>query len=183
MRFLFVDWGCNTTLTRLALVTYRFGHWVFYDVGIPVVRRLLWVVYRLLDLVFVKIACGADIPASCHIGPRLALKHGGNGVVLHDYAVIGSDVTMFHQVTIGANLPARPGRVVGAPKIGDRVFIGAGAKILGPVTLGDGCVIGANAVVLTDVPPGATAVGVPARVIPAPATLSTVPGIERQGAS
>jgi serine O-acetyltransferase len=63
-----------------------------------------------------------------------------------------------HQVTIGAERRA-------SPKLGDDVFIGAGAKVIGAVTVGDGARIGANAVVIDDIPPGQTAVGIPARLV------------------
>ena len=81
-----------------------------------------------------------------------------NGIVIHPEAEIGPNCLLFQQVTIGANDR-------GVPTIGGHVDIGAGAKILGPVTIGRHARIGANAVVLNDVPDGATAVGVPARVI------------------
>lgn len=82
-----------------------------------------------------------------------------NGIVIHPDAVIGPNCLIFQQVTIGL----RDGP--GAPRIGGHVDVGAGAKILGPVTIGNHAKIGANAVVLSDVPEGATAVGIPAKVI------------------
>lgn len=81
------------------------------------------------------------------------------GIVIHGAAIIEADCIIMQQVTVGqTNTP-------GAPHIEHGVFIGAGAKILGPIRIGTGAAIGANAVVLKDVPPGATAVGVPARII------------------
>jgi serine O-acetyltransferase len=65
----------------------------------------------------------------------------------------------------GVTLGLRRTNERGAPRIGNGVDIGAGAKILGPIRVGDGAVIGANAVVLDDVPPGALAVGIPARIV------------------
>ncbi|WP_236544513.1 serine O-acetyltransferase [Roseovarius atlanticus] len=84
-----------------------------------------------------------------------------NGVVVHPDAVIGPNCILFQQVTLGTNRGDK-----GAPQLGGHVDVGPGAKILGPVTIGDHAVIGANAVVLHDVPAGATAVGVPARILP-----------------
>jgi serine O-acetyltransferase len=81
-----------------------------------------------------------------------------NGIVIHPDAEIGPNCLLFQQVTIGANHD-------GVPRIGGHVDIGAGAKILGPITIGNHARIGANAVVINNVPDGATAVGVPARVI------------------
>jgi serine O-acetyltransferase len=101
--------------------------------------------------------CGAEVSLTSKIGPGLTLYHP-NGVVIHPLAVIGSNCVLCQQVTLG--LGSRPG----APTLGDRVFVGAGAKIIGAVTVGSDAEIGANAVVVRDVPPGAIVVGVPAQV-------------------
>jgi len=85
-----------------------------------------------------------------------------NGVVVHSQAVIGVNCLLLQQVTIGILEVGG-----GSPRLGGHVDVGAGAKILGGVVIGDHAKIGANAVVLTDVPAGATAVGVPARIIQA----------------
>jgi serine O-acetyltransferase len=82
-----------------------------------------------------------------------------NGIVIHPEARIGVNCLIFQQVTIGAD-----GRQ-GEPEIGGHVDIGAGARILGPVRIGSHAKIGANAVVIADVPAGATAVGIPARIV------------------
>jgi serine O-acetyltransferase len=103
------------------------------------------------------VVTGADIPLNCKLGGGLLLPHP-NGIVIHPEAEIGPNCLLFQQVTLGVGDR-------GAPKIGGHVDIGAGAKILGPVTIGRHARIGANAVVINDVPEGATAVGVPARVI------------------
>lgn len=104
---------------------------------------------------------GIDLGAT-PIGPGLFVSHG--------------QATILSAERIGANLQVHQGVTVGwdyhserRPIIGDGVFIGAGAKILGAVTIGDRALIGANAVVVCDVPAGATAVGIPARIRPAPA--------------
>ncbi len=107
---------------------------------------------------FWSAVAGADIPLNCRLGGGLLLPHP-NGIVIHPKAVIGPNCLIFQQVTIGA------GATPGLPCIGGHVDIGAGAKILGGVTIGDHAKIGANAVVLHDVPAGATAVGIPARVL------------------
>ena len=77
-------------------------------------------------------------------------------------SALGDDVVIRNGVTIGLRRTGVPG----SPKIGDRVDIGAGAKILGSITVGDDAIIGANAVVLHDVPPNCVAIGVPARILP-----------------
>jgi serine O-acetyltransferase len=115
--------------------------------------------YWVLEHRFWSIVAGADIPLDSHIGGGLQLPHP-NGVVIFPGAVIGPNCLISQQVTIGVGGP-KPG----APVIGGHVDIGAGAKILGGVTIGDHARIGANAVVLEDVPSGATAVGVPARIV------------------
>lgn len=104
-----------------------------------------------------SVVTGADIPLNCKLGGGLLLPHP-NGIVIHPQAEIGPNCLLFQQVTLGVGDR-------GAPKIGGHVDVGAGAKILGPVTIGRHARIGANAVVINDVPEGATAVGVPARVI------------------
>jgi len=100
---------------------------------------------------------GADIPLNCRLGGGLLMPHP-NGIVIHPDAEIGPNCLLFQQVTIGVGKD-------GAPKIGGHVDVGAGAKILGGVTIGQNARIGANCVVLDDVPPGATAVGIPARIL------------------
>ena len=101
-----------------------------------------------------------------------------HGIVIHGQARIGDDCVIRHQVTLGNRHLGLPGD---APCLGRGVNVGAGAKILGAVAIGDGASIGANAVVLHDVPAGASAVGVPARVLPvslpslAPRDLAPVP--------
>lgn len=84
------------------------------------------------------------------------------GVVIGETTTIGDDCIIYHGVTLGATDCDAPKR---HPDIGDRVLIGAGAKILGPITIGSGAKVGANSVVLKSVPAGATAVGIPARIL------------------
>ncbi len=100
---------------------------------------------------------GADIPLNCKIGGGLMMPHP-NGIVIHPEAEIGPNCLIFQQVTIGAGL--KPG----LPVIEGHVDIGAGAKIIGNIRIGAHARIGANAVVLHDVPSGATAVGIPAKI-------------------
>jgi serine O-acetyltransferase len=90
-------------------------------------------------------------------GPAFVLIHS-HGVVINSAVRGGHHVYLEHQVTIGAEKGA-------SPVLGDEVFLGAGAKVVGGVRLGSRVRVGANAVVLTDIPDGATAVGVPARVV------------------
>ncbi len=109
----------------------------------------------------VRCATGVEIhPAAC-IGNRLFIDHG-SGVVIGETAEVGDDVTLYHGVTLGGISTDHGKR---HPTVGDRVVVGAGAKILGPVTLGTESRIGANAVVLRSVPDGSVVVGVPGQVI------------------
>ena len=107
---------------------------------------------------FWSILTQSDIAPEAKLGKNLMLPHP-NGVVIHEDAVVGDDCMIMQQVTIGM---IGDGEV---PIVGNKVYIGAGAKIIGKVRIGDGARIGANAVVTTDVPAGCTAVGVPAKII------------------
>ena len=109
---------------------------------------------------FWSVVTGADIPLNCRLGGGLVLPHP-NGVVIPPLAEVGPNCMIFQQVTLGT------GSRRGFPRLGGHVDVGAGAKILGGVTIGDHARIGANAVVTIDVPEGATAVGIPARILPA----------------
>ncbi|MGI8392930.1 serine O-acetyltransferase [Leucobacter sp. W1038] len=101
---------------------------------------------------------GIEIHPGARIGRRLFIDHG-MGVVIGETAVIGDDVLIYHGVTLGGT-----GHHGGKrhPTIGNRVVIGAGAKLLGNITLGDDCAVGANAVVVSSAPPWSTLTGIPA---------------------
>jgi serine O-acetyltransferase len=102
---------------------------------------------------FWSVIAATDIPINAQIGGGFLMVHP-NGIVIHPEAEIGPNCLFLQQVT-----------VVGGVKIGGHVDIGAGAKIIRSVTIGDHALIGANAVVLCDVPAGATAVGIPAKIL------------------
>ena len=105
---------------------------------------------------------GIEIHPGAKIGKNLFIDHG-MGVVIGETAEVGDNVTMYHGVTLGGT--GNESNVKRHPTVEDNVMIGAGAKILGPVTIGRGAKIGANAVILKDVPPYATVVGVPGRIV------------------
>lgn len=110
---------------------------------------------------FLRFAFCCFIPYKTKIGTKnIHFGHNALGVVMDYRCVIGNNVRIDQQVTIGIRWDEKV-----APIIGDNVRIGAGAKVLGSIRIGNGARIGANAVVLTDVPDGATAVGVPAKII------------------
>jgi serine O-acetyltransferase len=106
---------------------------------------------------FWSVVTGADIPVNCQLGGGLLMPHP-NGIVIHPGVVVGPNCLVLQQVTLGV-------RDGGLPVLGGHVDVGAGAKLLGAIRVGDHACIGANAVVLHDVPDGATAVGVPARLV------------------
>jgi serine O-acetyltransferase len=106
---------------------------------------------------------GIEIHPGAMIGRRVFIDHG-MGVVIGETAEIGDDTTLYHGVTLGGTSWNAGKR---HPTLGRGVVVGAGATILGPVHVGDGAKIGSNAVVVRDVPPGATAVGIPARIVTA----------------
>lgn len=134
---------------------YRLSHF-FHLCHLVVIAKFLSCLNQVLF--------GIEIASSCQIGPGLFLPHT-HGTVIGAWT-IGSNVTIFQGVTLGArSLDFNPGPAT-RPTIGDGVNIGAGAKVLGGIVLGDDCRVGANSVVLSDIPPGCLAVGVPARIIP-----------------
>ena len=136
-----------------AIWSYRVAH-AMWDSGggLRTPARLLSTVTRALT--------GVEIHPGAQIGRRCFIDHG-MGVVIGETTVIGDDVLLYHGATLGGR-DARPGQR--HPTIGDRVMVGAGARVLGAVTVGADARIGANAVVVRDVPAGATAVGVAATV-------------------
>ncbi len=105
---------------------------------------------------------GIEIHPGATIGKRFFIDHG-MGVVIGETAEIGDDVMLYHGVTLGGTSLKQGKR---HPTLEDGVIVGAGAKILGPITIGANARIGANAVVVKDVPIGATAIGIAARVVP-----------------
>lgn len=117
---------------------------------------------------FVRSLTGVEIHPGATIGRRFYIDHG-MGVVIGETTVVGDDVMIYHGVTLGGRSLSKTKR---HPTLGNRVTIGAGAKILGPITLGDDAQVGANSVVVRDVPAGFVAIGIPAQVRPAVEGLS-----------
>lgn len=172
-----VNPGCNATMERAmfenirqdwetyerdparqglwVMVVYRYGRWR-NNLRPRLLRLPFSMLYKVLKLLS-QILTGIDLPCEVTLGQRFRIEHFGDIIISGD-AVFGNDVTIRNGVTVGLR---RTG-IRGAPIIGDRVDIGAGAKILGNIRIGDDVAIGANAVVLTDVPANSIAVGVPA---------------------
>lgn len=104
---------------------------------------------------------GIEIHPGAKIGRRLVIDHG-MGIVIGETAEVGDDCLIYHGVTLGGTGKEHEKR---HPTIGNNVLIATGAKVLGPFRVGDNARIAANAVVLTEVPPDATAVGIPAQIV------------------
>ena len=135
-----------------ALWGYRVAHWLW-------MRRL-----RFLGRWVSQIAralTGIEIHPGATIGPGLFIDHG-MGVVIGETSELGADVTLYHGVTLGGVSLAKGKR---HPTLGDRVVVGAGAKILGAIEIGSDSRIGANAVVVKPVPPNSVVVGVPGQIV------------------
>mgnify|MGYP002737196860 CR=1 FL=1 len=137
-----------------AILWHRFSHWI-WRLGLKWPARLSSHLARWVT--------GIEIHPGATIGRRVFIDHG-MGVVIGETAEIGDDCTLYHGVTLGGTAWHKGKR---HPSLGVGVIIGAGAKVLGPIRLGDGAKIGSNAVVVKDVPDGATAIGIPARILDA----------------
>jgi serine O-acetyltransferase len=146
-------WEIITTYPGVhALIIHRLSHWVWR-------KRFFWIA-RFISHIS-RWMTGIEIHPGATIGRRVFIDHG-MGVVIGETAVIHDNCTLYHGVTLGGTSWNKGKR---HPTLEQGVVIGAGAKILGPITIGAGAKIGSNAVVVKDVPAGATAVGIPARIL------------------
>jgi serine O-acetyltransferase len=135
-----------------AIWMYRFTHWLWGH-DFRLLARLLSQLTRNLT--------GIEIHPGATIGPGFFIDHG-MGVVIGETAEVGADVTIYHGVTLGGTSLVHGKR---HPTLGDRVVVGAGAKLLGAIEIGDDCRIGANSVVVKSVPPNSVVVGIPGRPV------------------
>lgn len=135
-----------------ALICYRLAHRL-HKWHIPLIPRVISYIARIFT--------GIEIHPAAQIGRRFFIDHG-EGVVIGETSIIGDDVLMYQQVTLGGT-----GKDTGKrhPTIGNNVILGAGAKVLGNINIGDFVRIGAGSVVIEDVPPHSTVVGVPGRIV------------------
>lgn len=133
------------------VVMFRISQWCFTR------PRGRWVAY-LLQQRILKVS-GAELHPAATIGPGLNLAHS-SGIVIGRDVEVGEDLLIFQGVTVGDN-----GSTDGQPRLGNRVRLGAGAKVLGPIRLGDDATVAANAVVIADVGESAVVAGVPAKVL------------------
>ena len=135
-----------------AILNHRIAHGL-YKRGLRFLPRLISQVSRFFTNI--------EIHPGATIGRRFFIDHGA-GVVIGETAIIGDDVLMYHQVTLGGTSLEKTKR---HPTIGNNVLLGMGAKVMGNITVGDGARIGANAVVMRDVPPNTIVVGIPGRIL------------------
>ncbi len=135
-----------------AVTAHRFIH-ALDGLGVPLLPRFL--------SNLVRAATGIEIHPAARIGRRFFIDHG-MGVLIGETAEIGDDVTLYKGVTLGGTSLGRGKR---HPTIGNDVVIGTNASILGAITVGDGARVGAGSVVVRDVPPRATVVGIPGRIV------------------
>ena len=135
-----------------SLFFHRIAH-AIHNKGLRFIPRVISGFNRFLTTI--------DIHPAAQIGNRVFIDHGA-GVVIGETTIIGDDVFIYQQVTLGGVSTSHGKR---HPTVGNRVVLGAGAKVLGNITLGDDAKIGANSVVVKDVPCCSTAVGVPARIL------------------
>ena len=135
-----------------AMFFYRIAHWL-YGKGLRFIPRLISAFGMFLTMI--------DIHPGATIGRRVFIDHGV-GVVIGETTIIGEDVLIYQQVTLGGVSTVKGKR---HPTLENNVVIGAGAKVLGNITIGANSKVGANSVVVKDVPADSTAVGIPARVL------------------
>jgi serine O-acetyltransferase len=147
----------NTAVWGVAC--YRFGRWVYREDPPAPVRPALKAAYLVVNKLL-EATTEMFLDVQAEIGEGLYIGHSG-GTHINNEAVIGKDCDIGHQVTIGTSAMGRKG----APVIGDGVYVGAGAKVIGKIKIGDGAKIAANSLVMSNVPSGATVMGVPARVV------------------
>jgi serine O-acetyltransferase len=142
-----------------AVAVHRFGNWRM-TVGPKLLRAPLSVLYRIAYR-RCRNVYGIELPYTVELWRRVVIEHQG-GIVIHGESSIGDDCIIRQNCTLGIRTLDK---LRDAPMLGERVNVGAGAVILGAITIGADAQIGANAVVLQDVPAGALAVGVPARIV------------------
>ena len=147
-----------------AIAVHRVGEWLGAG-GCPRLLRRPATVLHKYARGYVRNVVGFEIGTGARLGRRVRFHHQ-HGVVIDDRCVIGDDCVFRHGVTLAINPKVdSPKSLTQAPQIGSRVTFGVGCIVLGGVRVGDGANIGPNAVVTTDVPPGASAVAQPARVL------------------
>ncbi len=142
-----------------AVASYRLSNWLYVEKPTALIRIPL----KLLSFVFVKscvVILEMDLDPQATIGGGLYIGHTG-GVHINPGAVLGRNCDVAHRVTIGASAMGRQG----VPTLGDDVYVGTGATLVGKIKIGNGAKIAANTLVMSNVPAGATVMGVPGRIV------------------
>jgi len=142
-----------------AIAIYRFGNWL-YSANPFVLIRIPLKILHFFAYKFSEVIMEMCLDPQATIGGGLYIAHIG-GVHINPQAIIGSNCDIAHRVTIGASAMGRKG----APVLGDRVYIGTGATLVGKIKIGNGAKIAANTLVMSNIPDGATVMGVPGRII------------------
>lgn len=130
---------------KLQILSYRIRKF-------PVIPKLI--------TYMIKFIFGCHLPYQLKLGKNFVLGYGGLGVVIHERTTFGNNCHINQNVTIGGT-----SKKFDVPKLGNHVYVGAGAKLIGPIIIGDNVVVGANAVVTKDIPSGSLVVGVPGKII------------------
>jgi serine O-acetyltransferase len=143
-----------------AIIIYRMGAWLYASHLFFLIRKPLMFIMTILQKL-VEIFCGITIPFSAKIGKGFYIGHYG-GIILNKDAVLGENCNISQEVTIGQG---GRGSSLGVPLIGNRVYIGPGAKIFGKIKIGNDVAVGANAVVTKSVEDFGVVGGIPAKII------------------
>ena len=142
------------------IIIYRLNYFIYHKVKIPVLRQLLQVIGFILSRIISTVTT-VEISEKAHIGKGFFIAHFGDIVISH-HSIIGDYCSIHQGVTIGG---AGRGEDYGNPRIGNRVYLAAGAKVIGKVTIGDDVMTGCNAVITKDIPAKKTVGGIPARIL------------------
>lgn len=152
----------------MVMLTYPCFHAVLMHRLAHRLHRANWRLLARIVSQMARFLTGIEIHPGARIGERLFIDHG-MGIVIGETAIVGDDVTLYHDVTLGGIAPAIDSAAQvdrkRHPTVEDGVIIGAGAQVLGDIRVGRKARIGANAVVVKDVPPGSLAIGIPARIV------------------
>jgi serine O-acetyltransferase len=162
-----------------AISIYRFGNWLYTEKPFILLRIPLKIVY-FLAYKFSELVMEMCLDPQATIGGGLFIAHIG-GIHINPQAVVGSNCDIAHRVTIGASAMGRQG----CPTVGNNVYIGTGATLVGKIKIGNGAKIAANTLVISNIPDGATVMGVPGRIImrpPRTAATAVLAGVESMNA-
>jgi len=145
-----------------SIAVHRFGNWLYAEKPFVLIAIPCKLVF-FFAYMFCEIVMEMSLDPQAAIGGGLYIAHIG-GIHINPQSIIGSNCNITHHVTVGASAMGRQG----CPIVGDNVYIGTGATVVGKIKIGDGAKIAANTLVITNVPEGATVMGVPGRIVMRP---------------